>query len=287
MGGYDNIAAGDFSFVAGGVHNSAMGTNSFAAGSYAKALHEYSGVVNFNLAGGSSYCESMGDYTFNFCGAADSVLNNGNVLPINMVDMTNLWRRDADDNVLYYATIVGGQYNTVHDEYAVVLGGYKNYASAEHSTIVGGYKNKAYSNYATVLGGFMNQASGRFATVLGGSRNYARGRFSFAAGFNGDATKDYSAVFAFKGDDINDKCTTRSESQIAICADVVTINGVDVLGMMDGTRRLEAANLKEENAKELVVLQDVLNSQAKRMSEQDKLLHQLRAVLESYSVMFE
>merc|ERR1719440_2044736 len=102
----------------------------------------------------------------------------------------------------------------------------------------------------------MNQASGRFATVLGGSRNYARGRFSFAAGF--------------KGDDINDKCTTRSESQIAICADVVTINGVDVLGMMDGTRRLEAANLKEENAKELVVLQDVLNSQAKRMSEQDK-----------------
>merc|ERR1711988_1087194 len=227
----------------------------------------------------------MGDNTVNFCGTAGGVMNNGVALPVNMVDMTNLWRRDFNDAILYYATIVGGQKNTVHKEFGTVVGGYNNYAAAESTTVVGGFKNKAYSNYATVIGGFMNQASGRFATVLGGSRNYARGRFSFAAGFMADATKDNSAAFGFTSD--GSTCATRSEEQVAVCADVITINGHDVFGMMNEYKRKLVVDSVESNAKEMSELKSILDSQEKRMAAQDKLLHELSLALEGFSAQLD
>ncbi len=288
LGGYANTAVGENSFVAGGYSNTAVGTNSFAAGSFSVATHAYAAVLNFYSSGGPKYCASMGENTANFCGVAGGVMTNGVTVPINMVDMTNFWRRNPNGAVLYYACIVGGQHNTVHEEYATVIGGYGNYAAEESTTVGGGFKNKAFSNYATVIGGFMNQASGRFSTVLGGSQNYARGRFAFAAGFLADATKDYSAAFGFRGNgDDAEKCATRLASEVAICADVVTINGEDVLGMKETRGRELAWEASEGDAKEMSELRGVMEAQAKRMAAQDKLLHELSVALDALSVRLE
>jgi len=133
----------------------------------------------------------------------------------------------------------------------------------------------------------MNQASGRFSTVLGGSRNYARGRFSFATGFLADASKDNSAAFGFLDDGSGTSCPARRENEVAVCADVLTINGHDVFGMKNEYKRKLAVDSAESNTKEAAELRTVLDAQAKRMAEQEKLLHQLATALERFSAQLE
>jgi hypothetical protein len=66
-----------------------------------------------------------------------------------------------------YATISGGQGNTVAGNGATVGGGGNNDAGGEHATIGGGSVNEANGEYATIAGGIFNRANGDFSMAAG------------------------------------------------------------------------------------------------------------------------
>jgi hypothetical protein len=96
----------------------------------------------------------------------------------------------------FYASVGGGQGNTVNNTYAVVDGGFGN--TAGYEAVVGGGQN--------------NTASGQQSTVPGGNNNLASGNFSFAAGDMAQATNQGAFVWAdsqARGHDIADSLNSR------------------------------------------------------------------------------
>lgn len=164
-----------------------------------------------------------------------------------------------------YCTIGGGQNNKVDKDanfgfirggkanwcylsspYCSILGGQSNVATGDYCSLGGGIKNKCYSNYGSIPGGYLNMAAARFSTVLGGSKNSAKGRYAMAAGFQGETMQDYSAVFAFDGEN---GCSLNKTQSVKVCADGFFLNGVDYSGALTDTRRLEDVDCKTSQEK--------------------------------------
>jgi hypothetical protein len=95
------------------------------------------------------------------------------------------------------STIGGGIGNVVSAIYATVGGGQQNTNTSQAGTVAGGQNNLASGQYqSTVGGGFANQATNSYATVPGGYGNLAGGLTSFAAGSNAKATNQGSFVWS-------------------------------------------------------------------------------------------
>lgn len=150
-GGQSNQAGSDdadpgtsqFSTVAGGINNSAIGVRDFVGGGTDNIAHGDSSVV----CGGS----------FNVANDSASVVAGGSN---NTVAVGSS-----------FGTIGGGFQNTVSGNGAV-----------NAATVAGGANNTASKQSAVVGGGEGNAAVARAATVPGGLGNQAGGDFSFAAG---------------------------------------------------------------------------------------------------------
>ncbi len=133
------------------------------------------------------------------------------------------------------AFVGGGASNQATGDWATIGAGFGNRATGLSSVVVGGISNKVVSNYGTVVGGYKNLASSRFATVLGGGRNTAKGRYSVTAGYNARTTKDYSAAFAFNGDE---GCLVETSKTVGFCAKHFYLNDVDILATFNPVRQL-------------------------------------------------
>ena len=143
------------------------------------------------------------------------------------------------------AFVGGGASNQATGDWATIGGGYANRATGLSSVVVGGISNKVVSNYGTVVGGYKNMATSRFATVLGGGRNTARGRYTVTAGYNARTTKDYSAAFAFNGDD---GCLVETSKTVGFCAKHFYLNDVDILATFNPVRQLSESAAQEEHS---------------------------------------
>eukprot|EP00750_Incisomonas_marina_P017098 INCI19850.1.p1 GENE.INCI19850.1~~INCI19850.1.p1 ORF type:complete len:343 (+),score=71.66 INCI19850.1:177-1205(+) len=159
------------------------------------------------------------------------------------------------------AFVGAGAGNMATGDWATIGGGYNNKASGMSSVVLGGISNYCISNYATIAGGFKNQAKSRFATVLGGGKNTARGRFSVAAGYLAKTTQDYSAAFAFNGDE---GCSVDTAKTVGFCAEHFYVNDIDILaGFMTSSRRLDSEKREEMAQKSIEdIRQSIDESQA-------------------------
>lgn len=100
-----------------------------------------------------------------------------------------------------YAIVGGGYRNTANNLYATVGGGYINTAPGERTTVGGGANNNASGDGATVGGGYQNTASGFASTVSGGEKNFVAGDRAAILGGYADTitnTADYSYLFGIK-----------------------------------------------------------------------------------------
>jgi hypothetical protein len=75
----------------------------------------------------------------------------------------------------YFATIAGGNNNTITNEGAFIGGGLQNIAGGQHSTVSGGWSNTASGQWAGVVSGVSNNASGQASIITGGGWNIAPG----------------------------------------------------------------------------------------------------------------
>lgn len=81
-----------------------------------------------------------------------------------------------------YATIAGGNFNSVNHDLATVGGGQNNTATNDVATVAGGQNNTASGYAATAGGGVGNIANATDATIAGGNNNVASGNNSTVAG---------------------------------------------------------------------------------------------------------
>jgi hypothetical protein len=178
VAGYDNLAAGEASFVGGGAEHEASGLWSVIAGGFRNnAPGDYSAVVGGveNSAVGASSFVGVGGG--NYAGGNHSVVAGGlrNKLFVGAYafaggGLENLMRSSAD-----YASIVGGRSNVVSAPGGAIGGGQTNQASGQAAVVAGGEKNHAASNYDTVSGGANNHAGGAASVVAGGWFNEVTG----------------------------------------------------------------------------------------------------------------
>lgn len=95
-----------------------------------------------------------------------------------------------------YATIAGGENNSVSGDHGTVAGGYGNEARGLASVVGGGQYNKAREQGAVIAGGLTNEALDAYSAVAGGSGNTARFFAAVAGGSGNQATGNYSFVAA-------------------------------------------------------------------------------------------
>jgi hypothetical protein len=220
----------------------------------------------------ASTCYSQGSYTVNLCTTSGGLYNNGEELKEKSVDSSNVFKSAVK------SSLGGGYQNSVIGDYATIGGGSNNRAGGDYAAVGGGYKSKANSNYALVLGGFQGQSNGRFGMVAGGSKNLARGRFSMALGFSGDASGDYSAALSFNG---GDTCETSYDNEFAICADKVTVNGLELFPYSRRTLEMQeqADHMGDENSKKLDALREMTAAQEKSIEAREKLIGELQQTI--------
>ena len=100
------------------------------------------------------------------------------------------WHEVTND----YATVAGGLGNLAGGAGAVVAGGVTNTAIGFEATIAGGELNWATGTLATISGGYANAAAGYEATVAGGEYNGASGAISAVGGGYGNLATGYAAT---------------------------------------------------------------------------------------------
>jgi hypothetical protein len=88
-----------------------------------------------------------------------------------------------------YATIGGGQGNSVEANAAVISGGMQNRVAGSRATIGGGLQNEALSHYSTIAGGRNNTGTNYAATLGGGEDNTASGILSTVGGGEGNVAE--------------------------------------------------------------------------------------------------
>ncbi|MHC5054991.1 MAG: hypothetical protein ACYTKD_09785 [Planctomycetota bacterium] len=169
-GGSGNQASGNTSTIGGGVTNSASSNASVVAGGSSNTAQSANSAVgggNANTAAGL-YSTISGGRNNVTAGAANYAAIGGG------------WQNWV--NSVAFATIAGGNDNTVLALGGTVGGGGSNGAFGQFSTVGGGASNDASGDRATVAGGQGSTASGYASTVPGGANNIAAGDYSFAAG---------------------------------------------------------------------------------------------------------
>lgn len=267
-GGLTNTADGQYSTASGGQSNTATGAYSWAVGESSAATDANSAALGFS----GNRCPSMGEGTVNICTKVGGLFSNGVALPLSKVHNSNEFVNDQDGNWVEYATILGGQFNTVFGEYSTVGGGYKNAVSGMYGTVTGGSMNNIVANYGTITGGFKNRVAARFATVLGGSHNSAFGRYSVAGGSKANAWDDNSMALGFS----DDFCNAHGDNEISMCADSIQVNGNELLDFFYERRELEEAQtgvLEHEKLESSTTAK--LDGHAARIAEHGKLMSEL------------
>jgi trimeric autotransporter adhesin len=179
--GYNNVASGDYSAVAGGQGNSATEAHGFVGG----------GEDNHILDGGTN-----GSLAAAICGGS------GNVI--------------GDTQQSDYSFIGGGFGCSINGLYSVIAGGGDNTVDGNYGTISGGNQNFAESG-CTVSGGTGNQATGTFTVVPGGQDNSASGSHSFAGGNNAHATNANSFVWGDGEGGVNGRVSTADRQFLVGC----------------------------------------------------------------------
>lgn len=178
-GNLRNLAAGNFSTVAGGIGNLVVGTPGLSA---------------FSAISGGSYNTARG---------VGVTVGGGST---NWADGFHVTVGGGARNhaAALLPTIGGGLNNTNTGHYATIAGGIRNVATGQDATIAGGSQNQALGGQSAVLGGIANLASNTAATVLGGQQNSATNSFSTAAGLGALTRRSHAhargAMFASPGD---------------------------------------------------------------------------------------
>lgn len=281
--GQTNVVSSTFSFIGGGVLNSAEGQYAvISAGLYnvASATNAVIGGGEYNTVVGSN--SAIGSGGANYIGSIDSFIGGGQYNTIQDGGETNtigagvenvvsgkyhvIHGGDTNAIIAYsYSTLAGGQYNTIEGKWGTILGGKNNYVSG---------------NYATVLGGANNVIlSSNFGVIAGGNKNTVEGKMSIAIGSKAETRAAYSATFGFQ----KNVCETRADRVVNFCADEVAINGQPVLTLFVSRRRA----LAEDEEAVLKGVSDIVFKQEAELAaldeEMNELLEELDALIELQS----
>ncbi|MCP4631375.1 MAG: hypothetical protein GY855_00505 [candidate division Zixibacteria bacterium] len=200
-GGQHNVtgtssSGGYYSFVGGGIQDSAIGDYSVVCGGYSNVAAGERAAV-----GGGQDCEARGDYSVVSGGSSNNA----------SAERAAVGGGHSCSASGEYSVVGGGNINATTDYYGFVGGGYADSALDHGSTVGGGSYNKANATYSFVGGGVHNTASGYSSTVSGGYHNYAGGRASTIGGGQEDTVYSYfggvaSGILNMAGDDANDSC---------------------------------------------------------------------------------
>lgn len=174
VGGYRNTAAGEGSFVGGGVGNrveSGAATATIAGGT-------------LNNIGPSAYYSAIGGGYSNHIAANSlyATIAGGYLNDMGTISDYGVIGGGYDNNIAaesYYATIAGGYFNNIgtNSAYSVIGGGGNNNIAPDsfYATIAGGFLNDIGTNsdYGAIGGGYGNSiaVNSEVATIAGGYLN--------------------------------------------------------------------------------------------------------------------
>jgi hypothetical protein len=162
VGGWNNSAIADYSFVGGGNSNTASYVNATIVGGDHNTA---SGHTSF-IGGGYNNNASI-DYA-TICGGG---FNNASGV---------------------VSTVAGGNSNTTSGNYAFIGGGSLNTASGHLSVVAGGQYNATIDSFSFIGSGDKNHTAGKHSAILGGYADTitATGDYSYLFGINSNLTQD-------------------------------------------------------------------------------------------------
>ncbi len=162
VGGWNNSAIADYSFVGGGNSNTASYVNATIVGGDHNTA---SGHTSF-IGGGYNNNASI-DYA-TICGGG---FNNASGV---------------------VSTVAGGNSNTTSGNYAFIGGGSLNTASGHLSVVAGGQYNATVDSFSFIGSGDKNHIAGKHSAILGGYADTitATGDYSYLFGINSNLTQD-------------------------------------------------------------------------------------------------
>jgi hypothetical protein len=203
-GGFNNNSNNAYTFVGGGVNNSATAINSVVVGGNANTAGGISnfiggGFTNSGTSGSAVTTQATSAVT---SGSTAVTLSGSNanirvgqfIFGTGIAGQTYVSAISGTSLTLSQnATATGTPTLSFFTPHGVVVGGGNNQATGSYSFIGGGgdagtaaNRNVASGDWSTVVGGRTNTASNIGATVGGGGNNQATGNYSFVGG-GGDA----------------------------------------------------------------------------------------------------
>jgi Chaperone of endosialidase len=174
--GYESYVSGNGSVIGGGAseYNDDYGGPLF--GSQISGIDSFIGAGDVNNVSGNGSFIGAGDYAYEGSGTTAS----GNQVAGND---SFIGTGDQNSVAANEAFIGSGGLNTID-------------SGGTYATILGGNRNTVTGEYASILGGFGSLASGAYAIVAGGDADTAAGTLSFAAGYHADAGHNGSFVWS-------------------------------------------------------------------------------------------
>jgi hypothetical protein len=198
LGGRLNIVIGNCSVVAGGICNTASGTNSTTGNIYGNSVvgggqcNNACGTISFIGGGLRNKTTISACYGFIGGGANNCVTNKIGVV-------VGGGDNCADDK----AAVVGGAGNTASGYASFIGGGYGNSVSDWRSAILGGRQNVVSGACSIIGGGCANSNSGTYSSILGGKLNNIDGTLSFIGGGNNNCIAGSSCASSILGGGYN------------------------------------------------------------------------------------
>ncbi|MBI3194455.1 MAG: tail fiber domain-containing protein [Ignavibacteriae bacterium] len=188
VGGENNHATGEYSFIGGGGGGSSSGNN---------ASGYYSSIVGGSGNQTEGDFSSIGGGSTNIAGKNYGTVGGGssNVAVGYASTIAGGEGNEADSG----SVIAGGKSNTANGAYSFVGGGQNNYVRGQFSVIAGGGgvlsdSNSALGDYSFIGAGKDNQTSGTHATVVAGNKNIASNTNAFIGGGNRNTASGDNAV---------------------------------------------------------------------------------------------
>jgi hypothetical protein len=201
---YTNSVTFDFGTVSGGYANLANGYAAVVSGGYNNANNGFAGFIG---AGDGNTIVGSGSGDGAFLGGGYSNTNGGEAATIvggtaNFIGgfANNAFIGGGGENSIMgsealpvFATISGGQYNTIQTNvaYAAIGGGYYNtiqtnpsytFPYIRYATIGGGAQNTNRGNYSVIGGGQFNFIAGDEGTIGGGQLNTVSNNYAVIGG---------------------------------------------------------------------------------------------------------
>jgi hypothetical protein len=219
--GYESYVSGNGSFIGAGAYefNNAYGGPTF--GSQVSGNDSFIGAGDVNDISGNGSFIGAGDYAYEATGTTVS----GNQISGND---SFIGAGDQNDIAANEAFIGSGGVNAIG-------------STANYATILGGNRNTVTGEYASILGGFGNAASGTYAIVAGGDADTAGGTLSFAAGYHADAVhsgsfvwSDFQSGSATLKDTVANQFVARASGGVQLYSNEAMTTGVK-LGAGSGT----------------------------------------------------